>query len=282
MRRIIVIAICFFVCSCHSDQASQESTLGGFDTMDGKEFISEEMETEPPRTAEPSSPDDHHLEKGTKVIRTGNMSFQVSKLNKAKSQVDSILSSVKGYYENEHYNAYGNRITYSLTLRVPNSKFDSLVQVLETGVGELRSKNISARDVTEEYVDLNIRLDNKLSYLQQYKTILSKAKSIKEILDVQEKIRRLEEEIESKKGRLKYLDDKVKFSTLHLELTETLSKVISNRPSFGLRIANAFKEGIQGFLNFVIAMVHLWPFIILLIVILLFRKRIWAKLRRRS
>ena len=74
-------------------------------------------------------------------------------------------------------------------------------------MGELKVKNISAKDVTEEYVDLKIRVGNKLAVLAQYKVILQKAISIEEILEVNEKIRRLEEEIESKKGRIRFLDD---------------------------------------------------------------------------
>jgi len=42
----------------------------------------------------------------------------------------------------------------------------------------LNAKNISLTDVTEEYVDLNIRLENNLAYLNQYKEILKKAKTI--------------------------------------------------------------------------------------------------------
>ena len=128
-------------------------------------------------------------------------------------------------YEKEQYNSYGNRNSYSLLLRIPNTKFDSLVNLLEIGIGTLESKNLTSKDVTEEYTDLNIRLENSLAYVIQYKEILKKSKTVKEILEVQEKIRRIEEEIESKKGRIKYLDDKVKYSTLSIEVTELITRV---------------------------------------------------------
>jgi len=146
----------------------------------------------------------------------------------------------------------------------------------------LKSKKVTAKDVTEEYVDLNIRLDNNLAYLNQYKEILRKASSVKEILEVQEKIRNIEEEIESKKGRLKYLDDKVKYSTLNLEITELITSEISNDLNFGRRISNAFNNGIQAFLSFVIGLVNLWPFIILLVLIYWGRKPILNKIRKRN
>ncbi len=220
MIRLIALLLCITIYGCENQQSIDNESIGKYGDLYDLS-IEEELEIEPPRTAEaPSSPAEYELQKGSKIIKSGDMTFEVEQLEVVKSKVDSILLTSKGYYENEVFNAYGNRNTYSLTLRMPTSRFDSFVKILENGIGQLTSKNIRAKDVTEEYVDLNIRLDNNLSYLRQYKLILKKAKTIKEILNVQEKIRRIEEEIESKKGRLKYLDDKVKFSTLHLELSE--------------------------------------------------------------
>jgi hypothetical protein len=244
-------------------------------------MLDEEIEIEPPQTASPPSPE-LDLEKGSKIIKSGSIQFEVDKLELAKSKVDSILKRCNGYYENEQYNSYGNRISYSLQLRIPNGKFDSLITVIENGVGELKSKNINAKDVTDEYVDINIRLENNLAYLNQYKEILGKAKSVKEILEVQEKIRRIEAEINSKKGRLKYLNDKVKYSTLNLQLTELIIQESSSRSSFGRRIANAFNNGVQTFLSFVVGLVNFWPFLILLALLFFGRKPILNLIRRKK
>ena len=157
--------------------------------------------------------------------------------------------------------------------------FDDLVYTLEKDIGKLLSKNINAKDVTEEYVDLNIRLEDNLSYLKQYKSILSKAKTIKEILEVQEKIRQIEEEIESKKGRLKYLDDKVSFSTLNLVISELIPFKLSKKRSFGSRVAGAFSNRVSAFLSFIIGLINIWPFLILLTLLILLRKPILNRIR---
>jgi len=258
--------------------------MGKYHSPDNALALEEELEMDPPRTGEPPAPPEFTLEKGSKIIKNGSMKFEVSELEKSKNKVDTILQISKGYYENEQFNSYGNRISYSLQLRIPSSKFDTLISVIESGIGELKSKNIKAKDVTEEYVDLNIRLENNFAYLNQYKEILKKAKSVKEILEVQEKIRRIEEEINSKEGRLKYLDDKVKFSTLNLELTELIASNITKKPNFGTRLANAFNNGIQGFLSFIIGLVNLWPFVFLFVFLIVIRKPIMNKLnwRRRN
>lgn len=154
--------------------------------------------------------------------------------------------------------------------------------MLENGIGVLTSKHVNAQDVTEEYVDLNIRLENNLAYLEQYQSILKRTKSIQEVLEVQEKIRRIEEEIDSKKGRLKYLNDNVKYSTLTLEISELISREMTNKPNFGRRVANAFNTGIQGFLNFTIALISLWPFILLILFLYLVRKPLLQIINKRK
>lgn len=278
----IILLSCLLLVSCHNQTSESNSSIGKYKNSDQEIAYEEELEIEPPRTGEPPAPPNFTLEKGSKIIKNGFMKFEVVGLELAKHNIDSILNKYNGYYENEQYNSYGNRISYSLQIRIPNTKFDSLVNNLEQGLGELKSKNVMARDVTEEYVDLNIRLDNNLAYLNQYKEILRKANSVKEILEVQEKMRNIEEEIESKKGRLTYLDDKVKYSTLNLEVTELVTSEISNKPAFGRRIANAFNNGIQGFLSFLVGLVNLWPFIILIVLLYLGRRPIKNVFRKRN
>ena len=178
----------------------------------------------------------------------------------------------------DRYNGYVN---YNLRIRIQGHKFDTLLTLLEQGIGDLKVKNISANDVTEEYVDLKIRLANKLAVLTQYKVILKRAKTIEEILEVNEKIRRLEEEIDSKKGRIRYLDDRVNFGTLNLELSQKQEVVLASVPGFGSRLSEAFMSGISGFMSFIVGVVYVWPFVLALVILFLFRGRMRARLRRR-
>ena len=118
------------------------------------------------------------------------------------------MKSLDGYFQNEQYNSYNRSKTYSLIIRIPNGKFDTLISLLEAGKGKLTSKNITTKDVTEEFVDLSIRLKNNLAYLDQYNELLKKAKTIKEVLEIKERNRIIESDVDSNKGRLKYLEDK--------------------------------------------------------------------------
>ncbi len=88
------------------------------------------------------------------------------------------------------------------------------------GMEKILFKEIDARDVTDQFIDLETRLASKRNYLKRYNDLLAKAKTVKDILEIEEKIRGIEEEIESTTGRLKYLGDLVNYSTLDLVISE--------------------------------------------------------------
>lgn len=283
---ITILAICTLV-ACKEKSADLISHPSHVEL--GDDELNLDAESETPRTSPPPLPPvvqevpdeeskDLQLDKGSKIIKVGYMKFEVGDLNNTKQKIDSLLKVYKGYYENENFTNSGYMITYSLTLRIPNADFEPFVKHLEKGVGHLQSKNINAQDVTEEYVDVNIRLENNLAYLRRYKEILKSARSVKEILEVEEKIRVIEEEIDSKKGRIKYLDNQVSYSTLNLELNEIITSKVTNNPNLGRRIINAFTQGIHGLLDVIVGLVYMWP-LWLIIAGFWFGWRKWRKRR---
>ena len=281
MKKVIIIFSCFLAFSCHNSNPESLSSLGST-SISGKILEEdEEIEIEPPRTAQPSAPPSNVYE-GLKIIRTGNMNFEVDDITQSKHVIDSLLNESGSYYENEQYGDNSYRKTYTLKLRIPNTNFEALVYGLEQGVGRITLKSIKAQDVTEEFVDIKIRLENKLATMKQYQTILQKAKTIEEILQVQERIRRIEEEIDRKKGRLRYLNDRIAYSTLNIEISEPIKDALAGVPSYTQELGNAFNNGIQGVMGFVLLIVNIWPIWILVLVIFLSRNIIVSKIRNRS
>ena len=202
-----------------------------------------------------------------KIIKDGRMGIRVDELEKTKTRTDSLIKANGGYYANENYTNNDYESAFQLKIRIPNTNFEKLISALETGEGEILYKEIDARDVTEEFIDLGIRLENKKNYLARYNEILKQARSIKEILDVEEKMRGLEEEIESAEGRLRYLSDQVAFSTLDLNITKRKEFRYNpdKRDSFFQRLKQSLSKGWFGFLDFLLFMIRVWPLWFLLV-----------------
>src|SRR5689334_893098 len=89
-----------------------------------------------------------------KIIKDGNISIKVEDIEMAKKRTDSLVKSLNGYYDREAYDNGENEISYDLTVRIPSEKFETILSLVENGIGELTQKNISSRDVTEEYIDV--------------------------------------------------------------------------------------------------------------------------------
>lgn len=197
-----------------------------------------------------------------KIIKDGRIGLQVQDLNKTKLRVDSLVRKYEGYYANESFNNTDWESAYTLKIRIPAVSFEALIATIESGDGEVEYKEIDARDVTDQFIDLETRLENKRSYLKRYKDLLNQAKSVKEILEIEEKIRGLEEEIESTTGRLKYLSDQVDYSTLDLRVAKR--KEFKYKPdrqdSFFERLKQSLSKGWYVFVDFLLFTIRLWPF----------------------
>ncbi|WP_243348849.1 DUF4349 domain-containing protein [Parabacteroides sp. FAFU027] len=241
------------------------------------------MKLEKPKFVPPVT--DGEVEKGVanktskvytkKIIKDGEISICVKDIYEAKKQVDGQLRKFHAYYENESLTNNKTDQSYDLKIRIPSQLFEKFIGNLENGTGDVTKKSITARDVTDEYIDVEARLKNKKLYLEKYTELLSKAGNIKDILALQEKIRLIQEEIESKEGRLKYLNDQINYSTLDLTLfidtDKTPTAVESN--SFLYRLKSALTGGWKAFVSAIIGLINLWPFIIILVgLIMIFRR----------
>jgi Domain of unknown function (DUF4349) len=197
-----------------------------------------------------------------KIIRNGNMSITVKNAMQTREQIKAMLEQYKAYVGNEQLDNTDYQTSYTIQIRIPAAQLDSLVANLEKLEGTVTFKSIQARDVTEEFIDLETRLANKKSYVEQYRVLLKNARTIEDILKVREEIRQLEEEIESTTGRLKYLTNQVDLSTLDLTLVEKKDYIF--RPDYRINFVERMKDSLSGgwygFVNFCLALLRLWPF----------------------
>ena len=269
MKQIIrFIFISFLVISCAPKAAEEMYDMATVPSLDKKEVSPALKKT-----------DEIELVK-KKIIKDGRLGMKVGNLKKAKTQVDTLVKNMGGYYDKESLSNNDYSTDYDLKIRVPADNLEILIDKIEKGEGEVAYKEIDARDVTEEFIDLETRLSNKKKYLTQYQVLLKSAKTIKEILDIQEKIRGLEEEIESTTGRLKYLNDLVNYSTLELNISQKKEYKYTPeyRGNFFGKLKQSISRGWYGFVDFFLFLISNWAILILFSVLIYF----WIKYRRKK
>jgi Holliday junction resolvase RusA-like endonuclease len=217
--------------------------------------------------------------KNKKIIKDGDISIKTNDIYASKKGIDNLLKKLNAYYESEKLQNDDQTISYYLKIRVPSDNFEKLIISIENGKDEILSKSIQAKDVTEEYIDIESRLTNKREYLKRYKELLSKALTVKDIIAIEENIRILQEEIESKEGRLNYLNDQVLFSTLDINLYKEKEFVYKPQPQdkFSERVKKSLSNGWKSVVEFVLWTITIWPYIILLLIAFFVIKRIIKK-----
>jgi Domain of unknown function (DUF4349) len=214
-----------------------------------------------------------------KIIRDGDISIKVTAIQDGKKSIDVLVKKLNAYYENEGFENNENTSSFHLKIRIPANNFELFLTGIENGTGEITSKNIQARDVTEEFVDTETRLKNKKLYLKRYNEILSKAATVKDILEIEENIRNLQEEIESTEGHLKYLSDQVAISTLNIYLFQEKEYVYKpqQQDKFLERVKKSLSNGWTSVVDLILWGIKNWPGFITALLLLIPVKRFIKK-----
>lgn len=197
-----------------------------------------------------------------KLIKDGSISFETSDTKATKSVIEKATKKFKGYLSEDNEYDYGYRIQHNVTIRVPSANFDKLLAEISTSINEIDDQNISVKDVTEEYVDVQARLKAKKEVEKRYIQLLSKAHSVGDILQVENELARLREQIEATEGRLRYLKDQVSLSTLRITFYQT--RHADESFGFGKKVKKGFENGYKGLLWFIIGLINIWPFLLFL------------------
>jgi hypothetical protein len=222
-------------------------------------MMSSQSKAAAPEVAPVPTPEPEGLEK--KIIRNGNLTIESDDLKKSKTRLDTLVGFYTGYISSESFNDQEDQLSYNITCRIPADKFDQFMSGVESGPDKVISKSVNADDVTEQYYDVKIRLENERQVEKRYLQLLGQSRTLKDILDIEEKLGKVRQEIESKEGRLRYLDDRVNYSSLNIWIYQKKDRKYepADRDSFGQRLKKSIHKGWQGFVDFILFFLNLWP-----------------------
>lgn len=150
-------------------------------------------------------------EPARKIIYNAYLTMAVEQPDSTNKKIEGIVEQLDGYVSEMG--------TYRTVVRVESDKLDSALEAIQS-LGKINSQSKSGQDVTEDYLDYQIRLDNALKARERYLELLEKAETVEAALQVEKELERLNETIDLLKGRMSRIDHLATYATITITLRE--------------------------------------------------------------
>lgn len=214
-----------------------------------------------------------------KIIYSAGIKYRVFDLKKSEESIRNLVKINGGYISKSEQNNVNGNLNSTLTIRVPVVKFQELIIGTEKESIYTDYKNIESDDISAEFYDNELRIKSKKEAFEKYLTLLKQAKNVTEVLAVEEQLRIIREEIESKEGRQKFINDQVTYSTINLHIYQVLPE--ENEPNLPIftQIWEKIKGGSQFFVSVIVGIFYWIPFILVAILIYYIFKR-WRRRKK--
>lgn len=141
------------------------------------------------------------------TVTENYLSLQVSDVSQTISEIKSKTESLSGFMVNSNVSRPDESANGSITVRVPVSQADTMIQFLKDNSIKVVSENVQGRDVTDQYQDIDSRLSTLTKNKARFEEIMNQAESVNEILQVQNQIFQLQSQIDRLIGQQQYLKD---------------------------------------------------------------------------
>lgn len=257
------IIFCFLGCSKQPNSASmaEQSSPEYEASMVGKQTVTATFQ----KDATGGNGQQHEQEAEPaavqrKLIYTAELRLRVDAVDSSHRRIVAAVERYQGYTASDNRNAFGGRVENAMTIRIAPQHFDALLAAVEREAVYTDTKSLRTQDVTQEFVDVEARLQSKRAAEEQYREILKRAGSIKDVLEVQKYLSDIREEIEAAQGRIQYLQSQVSYATINVVLYENISNADGPpEETFVGQMSSALSGGWSGFLLFLIGVLSIWP-----------------------
>lgn len=270
IKTFVFVFIFFIATSCSNKNYKENMTANKVDITESYDAIAS------PKKLETAAIKNKNLI-NLKIIRSASVKYKVNDVKLITKKIRNIVALQNGYISDLRFSNNLYQKENRFTIKVPHDSFDFIMDSIPQFANFIDFENITSRDVTEEYIDIQTRLKTKLEIKERYESILRKrAKTVEDILATEEKLRVLQEEIEASQGRLNYLTNKVSLSTIEVNLYESVEykdEPTSYSQTFLSKVKNGFSFGWDLIANIFISIIYIWPLLLIAFTVFLFFKR---------
>jgi len=166
---------------------------------------------------------------GHDIIFTADLTVAVPDVATAGEEATRQIQLLGGFLFGQRTTGNPNPMSI-LTFKVSPDDFQEALDRLGS-IGDLRTQNVSADDVTERIVDVQSRINTAEASVERLRSLLEAAVDIKTIVELENELLERETQLETMRGSLRTLEDQVALATIVLTITEAES-----RPAVSLNV----------------------------------------------
>ncbi|MXZ46606.1 MAG: DUF4349 domain-containing protein [Chloroflexi bacterium] len=170
------------------------------------------------------------IDTGRAIVYVGTLLVEVEDVRRATQQAQVAIAGLGGLVFSQDTTS-DPRPRTELTFKVMPEDFTEAMSRLEA-LGELKSQQISADDVTDRVVDLESRIITARASVERLRTFLEDAVALKDVAELESQLLIRETDLERLRGQLRTVQGQVALATIFLTLVEPVPEVLEARVEF--------------------------------------------------
>lgn len=217
---VAMLALAALFASCAKKSASQSKAMDAFrETADATSaFTGTGYNPEAPAKAENAKQSTQPLNR--KIIFNGTISLEVESLEQTQAAVQKWVRDFGGYISQ----SYMDGTSANFTTRIPSSSFDIAMEQASS-FGKILYKNIESTDVTDEFYDLQTRIETKKVLVERLQSYLKNANSVKDMMEIETRVNEVTSDLETMQGQMNRLARKIDFATVTITVNLPPKKI---------------------------------------------------------
>lgn len=220
---------------------------------------------------------------GPKVVKTANLRVEVGKgrFRAAFDRANRVAEEHGGFVASSSQASVDDKASEgSVTVRVPAERFEAARAAL-AALGSVEHLEITGQDVTAQIVDYDARIRNLQAQEQALSTLLSRARSVGEVLEVQGQLFGVRQQIEQLQAERNNLDAQASMATITATVFEP-GAALTSRPEPSTGLARSWERAWDGAVAVVGGMVIVLGYAVPLAVLGLLAWAVWRLANRRG
>lgn len=156
----------------------------------------------------------------THVIRTASLTVTTEDVPEKLSRARTVVETAGGYVAGEDTDSDSEGHDRSrMTLRVPPEEYQGVLDEL-AGLGKQVERKVSAKDVTDQVVDVESRIRTQKASVERVRKLMDEAGALSDVVTLEAELSSRQADLEALQSRLKSLESRTGMATITLVLRE--------------------------------------------------------------